>query len=295
MLTEATLTAKTFADLKDWRKVSVTGRDALVWLNGLVTADVSGLRPGSAQRCLLLNEDGGLLADVTIAVPGPTLLLVQDPAQPRNVIDLLLPEVGRADVELEDRSAALGLLAFPTRPAAPDLGGTAFYSPSALGPGSDIVCLAEDHARLAGSLAKTFTLAGPDDLEAFRIAAGQARMGVDALEGDYPAEAAMSRFVDLDKSAFAGRAALAGRDPAAPLRRAVVAVAAAEPVSPGDPVLAGGEEAGVVTSVTATPSGIAALARVRWERRGGPFATIDGVPLTLRDPLAGGSPGAPAG
>ena len=40
-------------------------------------------------------------------------LLVQDPAQPRPILDLLAPYVLSSDVTLEDRTAALALFAFP--------------------------------------------------------------------------------------------------------------------------------------------------------------------------------------
>lgn len=283
MIPEATLTAKTFADLSGWRKISLTGSDAVTWLNAAVTSDVSWLRPGSSQRCLLLDDDGGVQADFTAAVSGSSILLIQDPAQEAGLLDLLPALVGKADVELEDRSSQLAILAFPMRPAAPDLGGTAFYSPSTLGPGADIVCLEEDHRRLATSLAKMFTLAGPDDLEAWRIAAGRARLGVDALVGDWPTEVGFEPAVDLTKPAFRGRDAVNARGKDTPLRIAVVALSAAEPVSPGDAVTVGGTAAGVLTSVTGTEEGIAALGRVNWAQRGGPFATGNGVALQLRE------------
>ncbi len=44
--------AKAFADLDGWRKITVNGRDALDWLNDLVTADVSRcLRAGRSGAC----------------------------------------------------------------------------------------------------------------------------------------------------------------------------------------------------------------------------------------------------
>jgi glycine cleavage system aminomethyltransferase T len=283
VIPQVTMTAKTFADLAAWRKISVTGPDAIVWLNELVTADVTSLRPGSSQRCLLLDDAGGLRADFTAAVPGASLVLVQDPAQPRNIMDLLSFYTEGSDVELEDRSDGLSILAFPTRPAAPDLGGTAFYSPSALGPGADITCLPEDHPRLSTSLAKTFTLASPDDLEAWRIAAGRARMGVDAFEGDLPAEAGLMAAVALDKPRFLGHDAILAITPETPLRRLVLAVSAAGPVSPGDRLLLNGESCGELTSVTATDDGVVGLARVWWDQRGGPFTTDEGVGVMVRD------------
>ena len=282
MILEALTKAKAFADLSGWRKISVTGVDAVRWLNGLTTTDLNHLRPGSSQRALLLDAAGGLLADVTIAVPGSSVLIVQDPVQSTNVVDVLALEVGDADVELEDRSTRIGLFAFPTRPAAPDLGGTAFYSPSALGPGADITCLPEDHPRFVASLSKPFTLATPDDLEAWRIDNGWSRLGVDAFEGDLPAEAGLGAYVDAAKGPFPGREPALAAGPGGPLRTVVLALETAEPVSPGEDLLVAGQPAGKLTSVTATLDGVAGLARVAWELRAGPFETADGVALGLR-------------
>jgi glycine cleavage system aminomethyltransferase T len=282
VILEALTRAKAFADLGNWRKIGVTGRDALDWLNELVTADVVSLRPGRAQRCLLLDDSGGLRADVTVAVQGSSVIVLQDPAQLRPVDDLLSFYTEGSDVELEDRTRRLSVFAFPSRPSSPDLGGTAHYSPSALGPGSDVVCMPEDHDRLSTSLQKSFALASPDDLEAWRIGAGRPRMGIDAFEGDLPQEAGLMDAVDLGKGSFIGKQALSAIDAATPLRTVVVALETPEPVSPGERLLVGGERAGELTSVTGTDEGVRGLARVFWELRAGPFVTEAGVDLGLR-------------
>src|SRR5437588_9963144 len=162
VILEALTRAKVFADLAEWCRRSVTGRGCLQWLDGLLTAPVSARSPGRAQRCLLLDDSGGLRADVTVAVQGSSVVVLQDPAQLRPIDDLLSSYTEGSDVELEDRTRKLSIFAFPSRPNGPDLGGTAHYSPSALGPGSDIVCLPEDHDRLSRSLQKCFALASPD-------------------------------------------------------------------------------------------------------------------------------------
>jgi glycine cleavage system aminomethyltransferase T len=282
VILEALTRAKAFADLANWRKIGVTGRDALEWLNELVTAQVSTLSPGRSQRCLLLDDSGGLRADITVAVQGSSVIVLQDPAQLRPVDDLLSSYTEGSDVELEDRTRRLSVFAFPSRATSPDLGGTAHYSPSALGPGSDIVCMPEDHDRLSTSLQKSFALASPDDLEAWRIAAGRPRMGVDAFEGDLPQEAGLMDAVDLGKGPFIGREALAAIDAGTPLRTVVVALETPEPVSPGERLFVGGERAGELTSVTGTDDIVRGLARVVWELRSGPFATETGVELGLR-------------
>ncbi len=282
MILEALTRAKAFADLADWRKIFVNGRDALQWLDQVLTAPVSALSPGKAQRCLLLDDSGGLRAAVTVAVQGSSIVVLQDPAQLRPIDDLLSFYTEGSDVELEDRTRKLSIFAFPSRPTGPDLGGTAQYTPSALGPGSDIVCMPEDHDRLSKSLQKSFALASPDDLEAWRIGAGRPRMGIDAFEGDLPQEAGLMDAVDFGKGQFLGREALAAIDTSTPLRSLVVAVETSEPVSPGEQLYVAGERAGELTSVTGAEDGVLGLARVFWELRSGPFATEAGVELKLR-------------
>jgi hypothetical protein len=51
---------------------------------------------------------------------------------------------------------------------------------------------------------------------------------------------------------------------------------------PGDPVLADGQEAGRVTSVTPGTDWFAGIARVKWDARGGPLETAAGDVLNLR-------------
>src|ERR1041385_5056937 len=80
---------KAFVDLSYWRKIAVTGSDALTWLNDLVSNDVLDLAPGRAKRALLLSPTGRIRAMFTVAVPAETILLIQDPFQPSPVDDML--------------------------------------------------------------------------------------------------------------------------------------------------------------------------------------------------------------
>ena len=54
---------RVFVDLSYWRKVAVTGGDAVEWLNDLVSADVADLLPGRARRSLLLSPTGQVRAE----------------------------------------------------------------------------------------------------------------------------------------------------------------------------------------------------------------------------------------
>jgi hypothetical protein len=147
-----------FVDLSDWRKISVSGRDALSWLDGLVAEPIAELAPGRAHRTLLHSPSGDVIAEFTVSVAGSNVLLLQDPGQQDSVMDLLAPRVGSADVSLEDRSSALSLFSFPGRFKPPEAPGVAYCAPSCLGSGVDLVALMSDRKRLVSSLSRGWRL-----------------------------------------------------------------------------------------------------------------------------------------
>jgi folate-binding protein YgfZ len=279
-------TGRAFADLSSWRKVAVSGGDAFDWLNDLVSADISDLGPNRARRSLLLSPTGRIRAEFTVAVPGGNLLLVQDPTQPRSVLDLLSPYVLSSDVELEDRTNALALFAFPGRSVPPDIPGTLISAPSCLGPGVDLLAPAEDLERLRAGLAKSHRLAGDEEVEEWRVLAGIPRFGVDATEDDLPQESGFEDAVSYAKGCYLGQEAVARVRNLGHPRRLTLALDADGPVSPGDRVMVGATEAGAVTSAAGQdggiPGGRAVLARIRWDAREGPFATARGTALRPR-------------
>ena len=273
---------KAFADLSFWRKVAVSGSDALDWLNDLVSADLADLAPGRARRALLLSPTGGVRAEFTVAVPGGSVVLIQDPTQPEPIDGLLAPYVLSADVSLEDRTNELALLAFPGRDRPPDAAGAAFSTPSVLGSGVDLISLTEDRERLVAAFSKAFRHVGGEDVERWRVAAGRARLGVDVLAEDLPVEAGFDDAVATDKGCFLGQEAVAKVRNLGHPRRLVLALEADGPVSPGDAMLIDGSEVGQVTSTAVVGARTLALARVGWQARGGPFRTPTGTELRVR-------------
>jgi folate-binding protein YgfZ len=275
----ALISGRAFADLSSWRKVAVSGGEALEWLNDLASADLSDLGPGRARRSLLLSPTGRIRAEFTVAVPDGNLLLIQDPAQPAPIDALLAPYVLSSDVQLEDRTDDLALYAFPGRSGSPDSVGAAIWTPSCTGAGVDLLALAEDHDFLLSSLQKAYALAGWEALEAWRIAAGIPRFGVDAVEDDLPQEGGFAEAVSFEKGCYLGQEAMAKVRNLGHPRRIVVHLAAGDAVSPGDAVETGGERVGEVTSATATDGHWRLLARVRWKARGDALRTAAGVRL----------------
>jgi tRNA-modifying protein YgfZ len=276
---------KAFANLADWRKIAVLGTDALGWLGDLVSADLSDLSPGRARRSLLLSPTGRIRAEFTVALSGGSLLLLQDPTQPRSVGDLLAPYVLSSDVTMEDRSRTLSLFAMPGQEVPPNAPGAASSIPSCLGPGVDLISAAQDGAEVLRWLRASFDEAREEELEAWRVAMGRARWGVDGTDEDLPQEAGMEEAVALDKGCYLGQEAVARVRNLGHPRRVLLRLRSEADVARGDAVLVDEREAGRVTSVASAEGRTLVLARVRWDARGGPFTTRDGAPLEPGSPL----------
>ncbi len=273
---------KAFVDLSYWRKVAVAGSDALRWLNDLVSSDISDLAPGRAKQALLLSPTGRIRAMFTVAVPEQTIVLLQDPSQPSPVDDILSRYVLSSDVHLVDRTDELGLFAFPGLTSPPDVPGATVSAPSCLGAGLDLICPATDHDRLAAALGESFRGSGGEEMERWRVLVGRSLLGVDALEEDLPVEAGLDDLVSYGKGCYLGQEAVAKVRNLGHPRRLVMALESNETVSPGDPILAAGTEAGQVTSAARVGGRSLAIARVAWEARTGPLRTTTGIDLLPR-------------
>ena len=274
---------KAFADLSYWRQVAVSGADALEWLDDLVTADLSDLAPGRARHTLFLAPTGGVRASFTVAVPGEGLLLVQDPTQPRAIEELLEPFILSSDVAVEDRTGELAIFAFPGLTEPPDTPGTARSAPSCVGTGADLMAPGKSHDSLLRFLSGPYAHAGNEEVEAWRIAAGIPRLGIDSLEGDLPQESGLSGAVSREKGCFPGQEAVAKVDALGHPRRLVLALEADGPASPGDAVLLDGSEVGEITSSVTFGDRTLLLARLRWEARDGRLRTGLGTELGPRE------------
>src|SRR5437870_476593 len=100
-----------FVDLSMWRLRYVSGSGALEWLDSLVSADLKDLSATRLRRTLLLSPTGRIKAEFHVGLADDGYVLVQDPAQPRPVDELLGPYVLSSDVTIWPPSSA------PWRPA----------------------------------------------------------------------------------------------------------------------------------------------------------------------------------
>jgi tRNA-modifying protein YgfZ len=273
-LEERLSTGEAFADLTFWRKTSVTGADAFLWLNDLVSADISGLRPGQATRALLLSPTGSVRAEFTVAVRREDVLLLQDPSQHEPIAGLLGRYVLSSDVALDDRTEDIALFTFPGVSDPTRIGaGVDASVPSCLGAGLDLPAPMGEHDRLLGEFQQTFTLAGREHVEAWRIRAGIPRFGVDGTADDLPQECGFEESVAFAKGYYLGQEAMAKIKNLGHPRRVLVHLEAAGPVSPGQPVLVEGKDVGHVTSAARADGVTRVLAKVSWHARSGSFET----------------------
>jgi folate-binding protein YgfZ len=271
---------RAYADLSRWRKVAVTGGDALEWLNDLISADISRLGTGRSVRSLLLSPTGRVRAEFMVSLPEDDLLLIQDPSQ-RSIMELLGPYTLSSEIVLADRTAELAMFALPNLTETPADVPALSTTPSCLGPGIDLVAPAEEHDRVLASLAGPLSQATEEDVDAWRVIAGLPRLGVDVVEEDLPQEAGLEGAVAFDKGCYLGQEAVAKVRNLGHPRRLLLRFEAEPGIAPGDVVMADGQEAGALTSVAVAGDRVVALGRVRWELRGGPFRSARGVELRL--------------
>ena len=270
-----------------WRVVAVAGTDARRWLDDLVTAGVGRLEPGRARRSLVLTPTGRIRADVQVAPTDGTILLLQDPRQPRAVEDILAPYVLSSAVSLE--ATELLVVCAPGGDAGPPAAPSGILlRPSMLGGGFDVVCRPEEVEELRRSLAPGRTEVGEAAVEAARVVRGVARFPVDVDETSLPAEADLvESAIDLSKGCFLGQESVARLRNRGHPPRIVRSLRADGRVAVGDATIADGVDVGIVTSAFSADvdGGVVswALARVRWASRDGELTTASGVRLLRRE------------
>lgn len=275
-LEEALREASVVVDLTGRGALAVLGPDAADFLNGLLTNDVKGLRPGAGCHAALLTPKGRMRADLAVLrVSEEELLLDCDPALAAPLHAILSGYVPFSRSRLEDRTAETGALhvegpsarSVLARAGLPEPGPApfdhlAFDSAAgagrvvrvsrAGGEGFDLVAGRDPAARLAAPLAAAGAVpAPPAVLEAGRIEAGLPRWGAELTETTLPNEAGLERTaISYKKGCYVGQETVARIRTYGHVNRRLVALLL--PIgcaaAPGDDVRAGEEVVGSVTS-----------------------------------------------
>jgi folate-binding protein YgfZ len=280
------------AFLPDRGAVKVSGEDARNFLNGLVTTDVTELKPGLGRFGALLTPQGKIIVDFLIteapAGHGGGFLFDCPRALAQALTDKLRFYKLRAKVTVENLSDSLGVIAAwgGTPAMQPDL---TFVDPRAPALGYRILApldLADKVAALIGA-----DLVEPGAYEAQRIAYGVPRGGLDFIYGDaFPHETNMDRLngVDFDKGCYVGQEVVSRMQHRGTARTRTVKIVLDGPApEAGASILAGDKPVGTIGST----AGETGLALVRTDRVADALAagqplTAGGLSLHLADPEA---------
>jgi tRNA-modifying protein YgfZ len=280
------------AFLSDRGVVKVDGEDARNFLNGLVTTDVTLVRPGLGRFGALLTPQGKITIDFIIteapAGHGGGFLIDAPRALAKGLADKLGFYKLRAKVTVENLSDDLGVMAvWDGEPSTkPDL---IFADPRHAALGWRVLVpegLAQKVADLAGA-----ELVESAAYDAHRIATGVPRGGLDFIYGDaFPHETNMDRLhgVDFDKGCYVGQEVVSRMQHRGTARTRTVRIAldGAAP-EPGTAVVAGDKPVGTMGS----SAGDAGLALLRTDRAidaldAGTPLTSGGLAIRIADPEA---------
>jgi folate-binding protein YgfZ len=267
------------AFLSDRGVVKVSGEDARNFLNGLVTTDVTLLRPGLGRFGALLTPQGKITADFLIteapAGHGGGFLFDCPCALAQGLADKFGFYKLRAKVAVENLSDSLGVLAaWDGDPkVTPDL---AFADPRNAALGWRILVPAELSQKVADLIGAELVDGAAYD--AHRIASGVPRGGLDFMYGAaFPHETNMDRLhgVDFEKGCYVGQEVVSRMQHRGTARTRTVRVILKDySPEPGMAILAGDKQVGTIGS-TAGQNG---LALIRIDRAA--EALTAGTPLT---------------
>ena len=294
-----------------WRRYfTVSGRDRVRWLNGMVSNNIRDLQAGHGVYAFVLNPQGHILGDLYIYSRGDDFVLETDAAQADKLYSHLKRFIIMDQVEFkpaEEWAAvgvqgpkaeailrAAGVQVSDLQPL--QLADVKFAANSAtlvrgdqpLSPNYELWVAADRASVFWDALVKAgATPAGAESLELARIAAGIPRYGQDIRERDLPQETGQMRGLSFTKGCYIGQEIVERIRARGSLHRGFSGFRILEgslPV-PGTKVQSGGKDVGEITSAAMLPAQegefAAALGYVRKEV-GTAGATVEVGPSKAR-------------
>ncbi len=293
-------------DRSERGKLALTGDGAVEFLNGQVTNELAGLRPGEGRYAAFLTPKGKMLGDLRILAVGEGTTAAGDaPAPPaellldteRSSLQALFDMIRRYKVgyrvELHKRTVERGMLSLIgpgaiATPGAGVLGDAAEHSSATVeidgietlavrtDVGVDLICDAADSERLTAALSDrgAVTVSEPA-AEILRVESGRPRFGLDMDDTTIPQEAALNeRAVSFTKGCYVGQETVARLFYKGKPNRHLRGLRLSAPAATGDELRLGERVVGHVGSSVVSPAlGPIALALVRREAELG--ATVD--------------------
>ncbi|MFG1301715.1 aminomethyltransferase family protein [Xanthobacter sp. V3C-3] len=293
-------------DVSALKIINVSGKDALAFINQLVTADISKVPAGRSMIASIVGDDGGLIDDVLVYVDGDGAFRLSHGG---GALEEALPVVAQGfdvafardnDVHILSLQGpkALEILAPHTPMTLKDLpyfghGKTTLFSiPVSLARGGysaergyEVFCSANDAVFLWDKILEVGKPFGAmpvswDCLDIVRVEGALLFFPFDMPHKDTtPFEVLMDWSVDLSKPDFRGKAALIARKGTERTHQAGLEVLAPVAMTPGAKIYKDGAEVGVVNSTTYSQHLMKSLALVSLK----PDVTALGTGLTVTD------------
>jgi folate-binding protein YgfZ len=258
--------------------ISLTGRDRVRWLNGMVSNNVRDLAVGNGVYAFALNAQGQIQGDLYILNRGENLLLEIERAQVETLLPLLRRYIIMDKVEIEDlseNSTVIGLVGPKSAEVLGALGGSGddiaalqFTERQWNGIEITVVCgdnpcvpnyelwVAKEQAK---SLWSAVTAAGAqeiddDALETFRILCGIPKVGLDIRERTLPQETGQERALSFTKGCYIGQEIVERIRARGSVHRAFVGFEVEGPApSVGTKIQYEGKDVGEITSIASAP------------------------------------------
>ena len=258
--------------------ISITGRDRVRWLNGMVTNNIRDLALGHGVYAFLLNPQGHILGDLYAYNRGESFVLDTDRSQVEKILATFDHYIIMDDVDvanLSDEVTALGL-AGPKSRAVLQKAGISIPEAQALElftPRCDCQCsclectvvrgqdsesesyeiwiASKDVRKLWQALVGAgATPVGSEALELQRIVSGVPRYGVDIRERDLPQETEQARALNFNKGCYIGQEIVERIRSRGAVHRKFSGFLAEGilEITPGTKVLAAEKEVGEITS-----------------------------------------------
>jgi len=264
-----------------------SGKSRLDLINRMSTQNVLNLGPGEGAATVLTTDIGRIIDRIILYVDQQSVYCLTGEDNGQNIAAYLRRFVFfNDDFEVEALSASTAILAVYGSQAGPALAtifdevdlplhhwkqshfnGAAIYlhrTDPIAGDGYLVTCLEEDRPTLQAALAQApITPAGEDAFEYLRIESRQPRFGRELTPDYIPLETGLWADVSFNKGCYTGQEIIARLESRGRLAKQLVHLRAESPIAAGDPLLADGKSAGVVTSAASGPAGPQALAYVK--------------------------------
>lgn len=279
-------------DLSHMGEITVTGPEAVDFLNFSLVGNIGSVGVGRARYTMICDADGGILDDLIVYRLGETeYMIVANASNAQNVLNVLRNHAEEFEVDVRDDRDAYALLAVqgPESPGIlksltdSDLDGLKYYAglpgtvagvPALIArtgytgeDGFELFVAPGDAEKLWGALMEAgkpvgLVPAGLSCRDTLRLEAGMPLYGHELTAELTPFDAGLGRVVKFEKTSqsdtFVGRAALAAaaeRAETAPPRKLVGLIASGRRVPrAGFSVVADGKVIGEVTSGAPSPT-----------------------------------------